>query len=231
MLSVGLAMLQGARHEHAEALRGAAGELGLDLNIVECRRASHVSSELDALILPGGESTTMRIASQHESLLEALFDWMNSHPERPVLGTCAGAILMASPGGQRTPFLQASIERNGWGRQRQSFESIVDVILETPSGDACDVAPAERDVFAHQPLEMQSQAASSTEEGFPGVFIRAPRFVAEEISCTPVAMLGDEIVGVLDGKRLGLTFHPELTLDRRFHRWLLSQAKHTKGAE
>ena len=231
MLSVGLAMLQGARHEHAEALRGAAGELGIELNIVECRRASHVSSDLDALILPGGESTTMRIASQHESLLEALFDWMNNHPSRPVLGTCAGAILMASPGEERAPFLQASIERNGWGRQRQSFESTVDVILETPQGDACDVAPADRDMFAHQPLEMQSQAAQSVNEGFPGVFIRAPRFVADGLSCTPVAMLGDEIVGVLDGMRLGLTFHPELTLDRRFHRWLLSQAQHTKEGQ
>ena len=104
-------------------------------------------------------------------------------------------------------------------------------MLETPQGDACDVAPADRDMFAHQPLEMKSQAAQIVKEGFPGVFIRAPRFVAEELSCTPVAMLGDEIVGVLDGMRLGLTFHPELTLDRRFHRWLLSQAEHTKGAE
>jgi 5'-phosphate synthase pdxT subunit len=92
-------MLQGARHEHAEAIRGASTELGMDVEVVECRRSSHVDASLDALVLPGGESTTMRIASQHESLLEAVFDWMDAHPQRPVLGTCAGAILMA---GSRT---------------------------------------------------------------------------------------------------------------------------------
>ena len=58
MLRVGLAMLQGARHEHAEALRGAAKELGMEVDVVECRRASHVDETLDALVLPGGESTT-----------------------------------------------------------------------------------------------------------------------------------------------------------------------------
>ena len=98
MLRVGLAMLQGARHEHAEALRGAAAELDVDLHVVECRRAEHVDETLDALVLPGGESTTMRIASRYESLLAALFAWMDAHPERPVLGTCAGAILLAAPG-------------------------------------------------------------------------------------------------------------------------------------
>ena len=231
MLSVGLAMLQGARHEHAEALRGAAAELNVEVNIVECRRASHVSSELDALILPGGESTTMRIASQHESLLQALFDWMDSHPRRPVLGTCAGAILLSSPGEGRVPFLDAVIERNAWGRQRQSFESTVDVLLNTPSGNDSNAPKAERDLFDRIPLEVQSQAAPVLAEGFPGVFIRAPRFAANSVSCTPVAMLGKEVVGVLDGMRLGLTFHPELTIDRRFHRWLLHQANESKEVE
>ena len=132
MLRVGLAMLQGARHEHAEALRGAAKELALDLEIVECRRADHVNESLDALVLPGGESTTMRIASRYESLLGALFEWMDAHPERPVLGTCAGAILLAAPEEGRTPYLAAGISRNAWGRQRESFEAVVDVSLDVP---------------------------------------------------------------------------------------------------
>ena len=115
MVRVGLAMLQGARHEHAEALRGAADELGLSMEIVECRRAEHVTDALDALVLPGGESTTMRIASRSASLLAALFGWMDAHPERPVLGTCAGAILLAAPGEGRSPYLAAGIARNAWG--------------------------------------------------------------------------------------------------------------------
>ena len=129
MLRVGLAMLQGARHEHAEALRGASKELELDLEIVECRQSLHVDATLDALVLPGGESTTMRIASQHESLLDGVFDWMERHPERPVLGTCAGAILLATPGEGRSPFLAAGIARNAWGRQRESFEAVLSVDL------------------------------------------------------------------------------------------------------
>ena len=230
MLRVGLAMLQGARHEHAEALRGAAKELNVELEIVECRRADHVDATLDALVLPGGESTTMRIASRYESLLEALFEWMEAHPERPVLGTCAGAILLAAPSDERTPYLNAGIARNAWGRQRESFEAVVNVNLDVPDAAYQETKPAGRDRFAHQPLEVASQAASALSEGFPGVFIRAPRFDPSTVECTPVAHLGEEVVGVLDGKKLGVTFHPELTLDRRFHRWLLHEAKNTKEA-
>jgi len=232
MLRVGIAMLQGARHEHAEALRGASKELGFDVEIVQCRRHEDVDSTLDALVLPGGESTTMRIASQHESLLNALFDWMDAHPQRPVLGTCAGAILMAEPGGGRAAYLGASIARNAWGRQRESFEAVVSVTLEAPEVDAPQAAgPAPRDRFSHQPLEVSSQAAASVESGFPGVFIRAPRFSNEGLRADAIATLGEEIVGVLDGARLGVTFHPELTLDRRFHRWLLTAATLTKEVE
>ena len=67
MLTIGLAMLQGARHEHAEALRGAAAELSIDVEIRELRKASDVEG-IDALVLPGGESTSMKIASRYENL-------------------------------------------------------------------------------------------------------------------------------------------------------------------
>jgi 5'-phosphate synthase pdxT subunit len=220
-------MLQGARHEHAEALRGAAKELSLEVEVVECRRADHVDASLHALVLPGGESTTMRIASRYESLLGALFEWMDRYPERPVLGTCAGAILLASPEEGRPPYLAAGIARNAWGRQRESFEAVVDVNLAVPDTPVQASEPAGRDRFAHQPLEVASQAASALHEGFPGVFIRAPRFDQATVDCTPVVHLGEEVVGVLDGKKLGVTFHPELTLDRRFHRWLLHEAHMT----
>lgn len=230
MLRVGLAMLQGARHEHAEALRGASKELGIEVEVVECRRGVDVDQSLDALILPGGESTTMRIASQHASLLNAVYQWMDDHPLRPVLGTCAGAILLASPGPDRSPYVAAGIARNAWGRQRDSFEAPVKVDLDIAPANYQPVAPAQRDRFSHQPLEMASQAALPSDEGFPGVFIRAPRFDGEHVQCATVATMGEEIVGVLDGKRLGVTFHPELTLDRRFHRWLLTEAVASKEA-
>ena len=224
MVRVGLAMLQGARHEHAEALRAASKQLNIDLEIVELRSAVEVDDHLDCLILPGGESTAMRKASQSESLLPALFSWMEQHPERPVLGTCAGAILLSNPGDTQAPFLRAGISRNAWGRQRDSFEAEVEVTLETPSGERIHSRAAKRDQFNHQPLPVGNSVSSENTPSFPGIFIRAPRFDQSSIECTPVASLGEEVVGVLDGPRLALTFHPELTGDYRFHRWLLNQA-------
>jgi 5'-phosphate synthase pdxT subunit len=224
MVRVGLAMLQGARHEHAEALRAASIQLHLDLEIIELRSALEVGEHLDCLVLPGGESTAMRKASQSESLLTALFSWMKQFPQRPVLGTCAGAILLANPGGNHTPFLRAGISRNAWGRQRESFEAEVEVSLEIPTGRSISPQTVKRDQFNHQPLPVGDGGSLESTTLFHGVFIRAPRFEQSSIECTPVVTLGEEIVGVLDGPRLALTFHPELTGDYRFHRWLIHQA-------
>lgn len=224
MVRVGLAMLQGARHEHVQALNVASKQLGLDVEIVELRTGGQVDDRLDCLVLPGGESTAMRKASQSESLLTALFSWMEENPQRPVMGTCAGAILLASPGDANRSFLRAEISRNAWGRQRDSFEADVSLSLETPPGGDSSPHISSRDQFNHQPLPVGGISKREHEALFPGVFIRAPRFVQSSIDCTPVAFLGDEIVGVLDGQCLALTFHPELTSDYRFHRWLLHQS-------
>tara|TARA_B100000459_G_scaffold126393_1_gene79357 strand:- start:2511 stop:3203 length:693 start_codon:yes stop_codon:yes gene_type:complete len=221
MVRVGLAMLQGARHEHVQALNAAAAQLGCDLEIVELRRGSEVDQRLDCLVLPGGESTAMRKASRSESLLSALFSWMEAHPNRPVLGTCAGAILLANPGEGKRSFLRAEISRNAWGRQRDSFEGNVSLSLETPPGGSVSSQNTPRDQFNHQPLPVESSQNTEDSSVFPGVFIRAPRFVQTSIHCIPVAFLDDEVVGVQDGSYLALTFHPELTNDYRFHRWLL----------
>ena len=225
MLRVGLAMLQGARHEHAEALLNASKELGIEVKVIELRKSSQINSDISALILPGGESTAMRKASESESLLDGIFNWMNDFPQRPVLGTCAGAILLANPSEKFEAFVNAEISRNAWGRQRQSFQAPLEVNLETPSGRKSEGVELQRDNFNHKPLKMAHEAAKSDSKSFPGVFIRAPRFNSKSVKCTPVVMLGDEVVGILDDSKLALTFHPELTLDRRFHRWLIMRAK------
>ena len=108
----------------------------------------------------------------------------------PVLGTCAGAILLSQ---QR--LIETEIERNAFGRQKDSFQSKIRVNI----GQGNE---------------------------FQGVFIRAPRFLKG--SNCPVAWLDEEVVGVLEGKVMALTFHPELTEDYRFHEWLLTEAKETK---
>ena len=222
-IRVGLAMLQGARHEHAQAITAAAEELEVDIEIKILRTPDDLLDGIDALILPGGESTTMRIASSHAGLLRALYRWMEKNPLLPVLGTCAGAILLCSPSGSHSPFLDANISRNAWGRQADSFQAPlsisldVEVMFPAPSR----VVVTER---VHLPLSVETRE-SRVDETFPGIFIRAPRFSSVGEKSTVVAELdGGEIVGVRQNSRIGLTFHPELTTDHRFHRWIISKA-------
>ena len=185
MVVIGIAMLQGARHAHIDAIRLAAEELAMNVEIVELRTVEDLGAQpIDALMLPGGESTVMRLRGndQTSKLLPALFEWMRANESRPVLATCAGAILLADPQDGGDPLIDAEIDRNAFGGQAESFESPLDC-------------------------------------GFPGVFIRAPRFgdVKDDIECT----LSGEVVGVRRGNRIALTFHPELSGDSRFHRMLL----------
>ena len=226
VLHIGLAMVQGARHEHGEALEVAAAQLNQAVTVHPLRSAEDVSDALDALVLPGGESTTMRLATASGGLLDALFTWMESHPDRPVLGTCAGAILMAMPGEGRAPFLEVDVQRNGWGRQRRSFEADLEVSLDCPPPSS-SVGGARSTLEGHTALPVGGEERSS--EAMHGVFIRAPRFTGEPRRGEVIARLEGEPVGVLDGARLALTCHPELTQDRRFHRWLLAQAASAKG--
>lgn len=222
MLRIGLAMLQGARHEHEEALLASAMDLGIEIEIVYLRTSNDVDETIDALVLPGGESTAMRKASTSEGLLDGIYSWMDDFTDRPVLGTCAGAILLAMPDGDRAPFIQAGISRNAWGRQRQSFETLLAVDL--PLHESLNVKVARTaDEFGHTPLAVDGQTENEGSELFPGVFIRAPRFDTESVTCEVIARFGDEIVGVIDGSKCAVTFHPELTGDRRFHTWLLQQ--------
>ena len=222
MMRVGLAMLQGARHEHEEAILSIAKDLKHDVEVVQLRKGEDVDSTIQGLILPGGESTTMRIASRSEGLLDSIYNWMNEHPNRPVLGTCAGAILLAMPSNDRTPYINVNISRNAWGRQRQSFEADIEVEMERleTSGVSIQRTP---DAFGHTPLVVGDVDGQEGEDAFPGVFIRAPRFESDGLECEVIARFGEEIVGVRDGSKCAVTFHPELTNDRRFHAWLLNE--------
>jgi 5'-phosphate synthase pdxT subunit len=185
MVVIGIAMLQGARHAHIGAIQRAADELMMDIEIIELRTAEDLQKQsIDALMLPGGESTVMRLRGNDATsrLLPELFSWMRENESRPVLATCAGAILLADPQDGGEPLVDAEIDRNAYGGQADSFESALDC-------------------------------------GFPGIFIRAPRFgdVRDPIECT----LNGEVVGIRKGNRIALTFHPELSEDSRYHRMLL----------
>ncbi len=195
MVRIGLVMLQGARHVHMSALQKAANECGISISLHELRMASDlVEADPHALVLPGGESTTMRLTGNHDTsgLLPAVFDWIRRDSSRPVLGTCAGAILLSDPQDGGDSLIPATIDRNAYGRQADSFQD-----------------------------ELYSEMLGRE---FPGVFIRAPRFDTVDDSAEVAATHDGEVVGIKHGNRIALTFHPELSADTGFHRWLIEAA-------
>ena len=159
---------------------------------------------LEAIVLPGGESTTMLRLLAATGLRAPLEAFVR---ERPVLGTCAGVILLGGgAAGLPAPplaVLDVGVERNAYGRQIDSFEA-----------------------------ELEAKVVGGA---FHGVFIRAPRIVRVGEGVEVVARrrcepgLGRDVerpgepVGVRAGKVVGLCFHPELTSDLRFHRWFLTE--------
>jgi len=185
---VGLLTLQGDYDKHRRALAA------LGCETVGVRRPA----ELDAvagLVIPGGESTTLTRLIDRVGLRAPLAAFA---AERPVLGTCAGLIMLARTleGEAAADFgvaplgvLDCAVRRNGYGRQIDSFTAPVDLAR-------LDGSP----------------------EPFAAVFIRAPRIVAVGPRAEVIADHDGEPVAVRQGRVLGLTFHPELTDDLRVHR-------------
>ena len=183
--AVGVLALQGDFAAHARVLR----RLGEDVR--EVRRLSDLDG-LRALVLPGGESTALLKLMDGDPWLDELRTFHASGGA--LLGTCAGAILLArevSPAQPSLGLLDAVVERNGYGRQAESFETEIDA----PTFDS--------------PLR--------------GVFIRAPRLRATGPAVEVLARLGDEPVLVREGRVFAATFHPEMAGDDRLHRRFLAQ--------
>ena len=185
---IGVLSLQGDFALHAQAL----GELHCEPVRISLPEHLEHGDPLDALILPGGESSTMLRLLDSTGLRAPL---ERAVREQPVLGTCAGLILLARDA-DKLPrptlgVLDVTAARNAWGRQVHSFTGPVHV--------------------AELATEIQ------------GVFIRAPRITRVGPGVQVIARYGDEPVGVRQGKVAALAFHPELTPDRRLHAWFLRE--------
>ena len=158
-------------------------------------RRPHEIAEAAALIIPGGESTTLWKFFGAEPWEEALRAFADSG--RPILGTCAGAIVLArevvNPGQRGLGLLDVTVERNAYGRQADSFVGTVQ--------------------------------APSLGDDLPAVFIRAPRFRRVGPSVEVLGTRLGEPVLVRDGNVVAATFHPELTPDRRVHEMALAAAR------
>ncbi|MCJ7716188.1 MAG: pyridoxal 5'-phosphate synthase glutaminase subunit PdxT [Anaerolineales bacterium] len=188
-LNVGVLALQGSFREHLAVLN----KIGVQASEI---RLPGQLIELDGIIIPGGESTTIGKLAVDFGLLEPLRDFGKN---KAIWGTCAGAIFLSKDAHRSQPLLELmdiSVDRNAFGRQIASFETELDF-------------PA---------LEV----ISSKPEPFHGIFIRAPLITAVEGEAEALSRLPDgRIVAARQGNLLATAFHPELSDDDRVHRYFL----------
>jgi 5'-phosphate synthase pdxT subunit len=191
MKKVGVLALQGDFEAHSRALAQAGAEPRL------ARTASDLN-DLDGLVIPGGESTTMLKLLDAEGMFEPLEEFGR---RRPVFGTCAGAILMASdvtnPAQRSLKLMDLTVERNGYGRQIDSR--------------VAQVSPA---------AEFEQRTHPG---GLEAVFIRAPIIRRAGPDARVLATYQGDPVLVEQGRHLVATFHPELGSDARVHELFVSK--------
>lgn len=186
-MKIGVLALQGDFAEHIAMLSR------IGIASAEIRLPRHLL-DIDALIIPGGESTTIGKLATDFKMIEPLRRFGD---EKPVWGTCAGAIFLSKDVRRSQPLLELMdirIERNAFGRQVNSFQTDLDV-------------PVLRSI-------------SEVAKPYPAVFIRAPLIETVEGEAKVLASLPDgRIVAAQQNRLLATAFHPELTLDDRFHRY------------
>jgi len=193
-MRIGVLALQGDFAMHARALQKCGAQ------VVEIRKPEQLA-DIDGLIMPGGESTTLLKLMDAWGFVPALEKFHGSG--KPIFGTCAGLILAArdvtNPAQLSLGLIDVGVERNGYGRQRESFETRGTATLEG------------RPV----PIEM--------------VFIRAPRIRRVGPGVETLARHSGEAVMARQGSVLVATFHPELTDDPTVHEYFCRMVKEARG--
>lgn len=186
-INVGVLALQGDFKEHIKILKG------LDVPVIEIRFSKQLE-KIDGLIIPGGESTTINKLMEKYGFREKLKDFRRSG--KPIFGTCAGLIILASGVSGKGPglgFIDMKVKRNAYGRQIDSFEEMVSIN------------------FDHKPDPVE----------FRSVFIRAPKIVYTGKNVKVLSSLGDEVMLAREENILVCAFHPELTDDTRIHEYFI----------
>ncbi len=199
MLKIGVIAIQGNVQEHVEAAERALAGRG---TVVKIKHAGIVPS-CDGVIIPGGESTTLCRLSWSEGIAQEIIDLAKSG--KPIMGTCAGLILLASKGDDEVAktkqrllgLMDTTVDRNAFGRQVDSFES---------------------------PLKIKG-----FDEPFNAVFIRAPAVISAGKGVKVLAKIDDKIVAAQQKNLLALAFHPELTDDLRLHKYFLQMIPGNKN--
>jgi pyridoxal 5'-phosphate synthase pdxT subunit len=193
-MKIGVLGLQGAVIEHVRSIEESGAEA------VVIKKVEQLD-EVDGLILPGGESTTMRRLIDKYDFMGSLKTF--AADGKPIFGTCAGLILLAkNVVGYDEPHIgvmDATVERNSFGRQRESFEANLGI--------------------------------NGVAENFPAVFIRAPHIVEVGDHVEVLCEHNGRIVAARDGNFLGCSFHPELTDDHRFTTYFIEMVKEAKAKQ
>lgn len=191
MVKIGVLGLQGAVREHVKSVEASGAEA------VVVKRIEQLE-EIDGLILPGGESTTMRRLIDKYAFMEPLRTFAKSG--KPMFGTCAGMILLAKTligyGKAHIGAMDITVERNAFGRQKDSFEAALSI--------------------------------EGVGEDFIGVFIRAPYVVEVADNVEVLSKHGDRMVAVRQDQFLAASFHPELTDDHRVTAYFVEMVKEAK---
>lgn len=189
-MKIGVLALQGAVREHRNALAA------LGMEPVEVRYPEQLT-EVQGLIIPGGESTTVGKLMIRYGMLNPLVEMGRNG--FPIFGTCTGLILLAKDiSGSEQPrlgLIDMTVERNAFGRQIASFE-----------------------------MDMPIPALG--EEPFHAIFIRAPYIIATGPEVEILARMEEKILLVRQGNLLAAAFHPELTGDLRLHRYFIERCCH-----
>jgi 5'-phosphate synthase pdxT subunit len=190
-MKIGVLGLQGAVREHVRSIEAS----GAEAVVVKWPEELN---ELDGLIIPGGESTTMRKLIDKYNFMPSLKQF--AADGKPMFGTCAGLILLAKQvAGYEEPHIgvmDVKVERNSFGRQRESFEADLDI--------------------------------NGVADNFAAVFIRAPHIVEAGENVEVLAKCNGRIVAAREGQFLGCSFHPELTDDHRLTAYFVKMAAEAK---
>jgi len=192
-VSIGVLGIQGAISEHITSMTNALKETNTSGKVFFVKYKKEID-DIDALILPGGESTTISKNLYKSDLHDVIIKRIEEN-SLPIMGTCAGCVLLAKElvdNNKDIKLLHAmdmQVERNAFGRQKESFEKNIDI--------------------------------NGFSSSYAAVFIRAPLIKKIWGKCEILAEIDKKIVMARQDKFLALSFHPELTDDLRIHRYFL----------
>jgi len=191
--NIGVIGIQGAISEHINIMKKALKETSTPGKVTAIKNKQQLD-DIDALIIPGGESTTISKILFNSDLHDIISKKIRNE-NLPVMGTCAGCILLASETNEKNDdvkllnAMDMQVNRNAFGRQKESFEKQINI--------------------------------NGFEQPYNAIFIRAPVIEKTWGKCKILSKIGEKIVMTRQGNFLALSFHPELTDDLRVHKYFL----------